>query len=318
MKPTNFNILITSLSDKVPLILAVKAASKKLGNEGKIIGADIDKNCIGSYFVDHFYEIEKLSDINLNSFLEYCKSNNIKAIIPTRDGELLWFAKNMTFFSKHGIAIMISEAKAIESCIDKLKFAETLEKKNFPTIKTTNTIDNLDAASFVVKEQFGAGSRSIGLNLDRSNALNHSLKLEHPMFQPFIKGEEISVDIYYDKAGKAKGGIARKRILVVNGESQITTTFNSPEIIELCSKAGEQLGLYGHAVWQVIIDENNKPQIIECNSRFGGASTLSVACGLDSFYWFLLESENSELSKHPFIPNKTIRTQIRYKTDKLI
>jgi carbamoyl-phosphate synthase large subunit len=31
-------------------------------------------------------------------------------------------------------------------------------------------------------------------------------------------------------------------------------------------------------------------QVIECNPRFGGASTASIAVGLDSLYWSLAEA----------------------------
>jgi carbamoyl-phosphate synthase large subunit len=40
--------------------------------------------------------------------------------------------------------------------------------------------------------------------------------------------------------------------------------------------------------------------LVECNPRFGGASSLSVEAGLDSFRWFLLEAGGHSLELTPF------------------
>jgi carbamoyl-phosphate synthase large subunit len=55
--------------------------------------------------------------------------------------------------------------------------------------------------------------------------------------------------------------------------------------------------------------------IIECNARFGGASTASIAVGLDSIYWSLCEL----LNMTPGIPefdrlNQEVR-QVRVASD---
>ena len=52
---TNFNVLITSISRKVPLIKAVKKAFAKLGNSGKVYGADASVDCVGRFFVSCVY-----------------------------------------------------------------------------------------------------------------------------------------------------------------------------------------------------------------------------------------------------------------------
>ena len=50
------------------------------------------------------------------------------------------------------------------------------------------------------------------------------------------------------------------------------------------------MGLTGHALAQVIVDENDSLNIVEINPRLGGASPLSLACGLHSIEWFLRET----------------------------
>ena len=69
---------------------------------------------------------------------------------------------------------------------------------------------------------------------------------------------------------------------------------------------------------QIILDANNKIHIIECNSRFGGASTLSIEAGLDSFYWFLHEANSINIDNMPFQLKKQKIRQIRFPQDLII
>jgi carbamoyl-phosphate synthase large subunit len=312
----NINIMVTSISKKVPLLKMVKKASLKLGNQGKIFGADMDENCIGKYFVDLFWKMPPIEELNLNELLEYLINNNISCIIPTRDKELLFWAKYKTFLSQKGIEAMVSNYNSVEICFDKLKFYKVLSKLGFPVIETTENISSIKAKSYVVKEKTGAGSGNIGINLKKEEALLHAKKLKEPVFQPYIEGEEFSVDLYITKKGKTKGVVARKRELVIGGESQITTAIRDKKLETLCSDLAEKLNLYGHVVIQVIKDKKGKFHIIECNPRFGGASTLSIECGLDSFYWFLLEVLGEDIDDYFFIFKK--KKLVRYPQDLII
>ena len=75
------------------------------------------------------------------------------------------------------------------------------------------------------------------------------------------------------------------------------------------------LNLSGHVILQAIIDENEHIHLIECSTRFGGASTLAIRAGLDSFYWAYLESCNTSLNDYPFCPSQSKIKQIRYPKD---
>ena len=80
----------------------------------------------------------------------------------------------------------------------------------------------------------------------------------------------------------------------------------------------DTLNLYGHAIFQIIEDWEGHFHVIECNPRFGGASTASVAVGLDSFLWFLMESAGINLEGVPFLRSQKDIKQIRFMTDKII
>lgn len=311
----NANVLITSISKKVPLIKAVKKAVKRCYKESKVIGGDCSPNTIGKYFAHDFWLMPQIEQLHISYLIDYCQQNSIKTIIPTRDGELLFFAAKAHTLQENGISIMISNYPTVECCLDKFLFFEVLNDFNCPVIPTVANINEISCKSYVVKERYGAGSKNIALNCSRQDAIKHAGLLENPIFQPFIEGREISVDLYVGKDGICKGVVARTRELVVNGESQITRTIRDEKLENICAEIAQKLGIYGHAVFQVLIDSQGNYHIIECNNRFGGASSLSLAAGLDSFYWFLLESNGYSIGSELFVRSTEEKTQVRYAED---
>jgi carbamoyl-phosphate synthase large subunit len=142
----------------------------------------------------------------------------------------------------------------------------------------------------VVKERFGSGSAGTRLGLNPDEAYRYAKNLSLPIYQPYIRGQEYSIDVYVPFTGKNCRAVTRSRDKVIGGESKISTIKDMPILANICCDAAQCLGLAGHAVFQAIIDENNIAHIIECNCRVGGASTLSMQAGLSSLQWFLLES----------------------------
>lgn len=310
------NVLISSLSKKVPLVQAVRKALKKCVKKGKIFGADVNPHCVGRYFVDHFWHVPLLHELELVDFLNFCTTHHVKFVIPTRDGELSFFAENKQRLSKEGIEVMVSSVEVINLCLDKQVFYQTLNGLGLSAISTSEHPDFSNVHTYVVKERFGAASEKVGLKLTKEQAIQWAQKLNDPIFQPHIAGEEISIDLYVDKTGEAKGVICRRRDLVIDGESQVTTSFRDEPLELLCGNLAERLGLYGHVMFQVIRGEQSGDyHFLECNPRFGGASTLSIEMGLDSFYWFMLEGLGKNLDQYPFKMTLTEKQLLRHPAD---
>ncbi len=310
------NVLISSVSRKIPLIHAVEKSLKKLSVPSSLIAGDSDKNCIGIYFVDDFIVFPALEELTPELFISLCQYHEINAVIPTRDGELSFFSKNKERFLQEGIHVMVSNTDALQIAADKLLFFQTTSQMGYSPVMTSDNIDDISGNSYVVKERFGAGSRKMGLGLSYDQAVKHAKHLNHPIYQPFIIGKELSIDFYIALNGKGKGVIVRTRDLVISGESQITTSIINTELEEMALSLAEELGLYGHCMFQVIHDsENELYHLLECNPRFGGASTLSLEMGLDSFYWFFLEALGENLDDYPFQREKSEKKLVRYPED---
>jgi len=312
LKKINPNILITSISKKVPMIRSVVKGVKKINGAIKIIGGDSNDLCIGKYFVDQFWKMPQLNELSFKNLIDYCKENKIGLIIPTRDGELNYFSSIKDDLLKENIFVMVSDKENILLCLDKLQFSQ-LKKIN--AIPSSENVNEISSNRYVVKERFGAGSHNIGINLNKNNAISFAEKLNNPIYQPFIIGYEISVDAYISRKGTVKGLIMRRRDNVINGESIITTSFHDKNMEKEFNRILSYLNLYGHVILQAIISDKGEVFIIECNPRFGGASTLSIYAGLDSFYWAYLESMKAPIENYPYVRCKKEIKQVRYPND---
>jgi carbamoyl-phosphate synthase large subunit len=285
------SILMTSASRKVPLLRALKQAAIRLERSVQVIAGDMDPMAVSQVEADSFWQMAPLGDEVLNELIEECRSRSISFVLPTRDGELDFWARHRETFAQAGIDVIVSPPSAIALCRDKLEFARFGSDAGLPIIPAAISPDPFGESSLVVKERFGAGSVGLGLDLMRDAALEHARGLEDPVFQPFIAGLEISIDGWADKHGQVAGVVLRRRDLVVSGESQVTTTFRDIRLEEQAKQVLTALQLRGPVVLQAIVVDGGL-QVIECNPRFGGSSTASIAAGLDSLYWSLAEAVN--------------------------
>jgi carbamoyl-phosphate synthase large subunit len=312
--PAARHVLIGSVAGKVPLIAAVRQAAAKLRPGILVEGGDAAASPIGAHFVDRFWRMPPLNELTVAALIAHCREAGIGVIVPTRDGELAWYAAAASELAAAGVHVMVSGGEAVEACVDKLRFADLPG-----TIPTHRELPVAATGRWVVKERFGAGSRSLGLNLGPEEARAHAARLSEPVFQPYVAGREVSVDAYVDRRRRVKGVVVRTRDTVVNGESQVTTTLEAPQCEAACRRVIALLPFYGHLVFQAIVDDAGGVHLIECNARFGGASTLSVAAGLDTFYWLLLEAEGADLAEYPFTYDaRTPLRQVRHAADLVV
>lgn len=304
------NILITSLGEKVPLIKTVINAKNEYDKSIKVLGIDINNQILGKYFVEEFYVIPRLSILEIHEFINFCIKHLVGYIIPTRDEDVLFFAKNKQILKENGISIFSSDFNAVELCFDKYLFVKN-NQVNF-NIQTSLNIDELkNVDKYVVKDRFGSGSKNVGINLNYNEAKNLAKEIENPIFQEYIEGEEYSIDSYITKTNSFIGMIIRKRELVSNGEAVNTFVVEDKILEEKIKDFLLKNKIVGHSVTQVIKRED-KYYLVECNTRFGGASTLAYKMGLKSFYWFLCE-ENEK--KFKYRRKKKNLRQVRVKKD---
>jgi len=301
-------VLVTSSGNKAPLVRALQIATREVLPSHVVMAGDSDETAPTQYVADGFWPMPPTRDEFLNEIVHGLRRRQVGIVLPTRDGELMFWANHADRLAQEGIQVIVSKPDSLQRCLDKLEFARFGAANGLPFIPTREHFDDVRSGRWVVKERFGAGSRSIGLQLDCADAIAHAAKLESPVFQPYIDGQEVSVDAWLDRQHQLKGLILRRRDCVVNGESQVTTTFSDARLEEQATAILQSLKLIGPVVMQVLVGADGGVHVIECNPRFGGASTLGIAAGLTSLHWSLLEAAGAELVSWPF---RRIEGQIR-------
>jgi carbamoyl-phosphate synthase large subunit len=311
-------VLVSSAARKVPLVRAMQAAVRQIDPHGRVVAGDLHPGALSAAVADDFWAMPPTRDDQLPALVTGLRERGIRCVLPTRDGELDFWARHAEALQREGIAVLVAPAAALGLCLDKLAFARFGAERGLPFIAAALHPDELGSGPYVVKERHGAGSRSLGLDLARDAALAHARGLEAPIFQPMVRGTEISIDGWLDRRGRCKGVVLRRRDRVVNGESEVTTTF-SDAALEACSaRMLEALGLSGPVVMQAMLDAQGDLQVIECNARFGGASTTGIAVGLDSLLWSLRQALGEDVSAWPFLRAPGQVRQVRLPTDLLI
>lgn len=280
---------MTSAGSKIPLLKAVEDALARVSPGFEVIAADSDETSPASVFAQKFMLIKRNDDWDKGSLLQGLQERRVRAVLPTRDGELLEWARRKKEFASSGIQVICSDEAPLHRVLDKLVFFEWGVKLGFPMILTALTLEEIPSSRVVVKERIGSGSKGVFLNVSREVAEAYQANLKHPIFQPFIEGREVSVDCFLTRESKVHGLVLRWRNRVRNGESEVTTTFRDSKLEETFAKILEHSGLVGPVVMQAIVGPAGV-KVIELNPRFGGASTASLSVGLDSLAWALAES----------------------------
>jgi carbamoyl-phosphate synthase large subunit len=308
-------ILVSSGAGKVPLVRAMQKAVKQIDPNGQVVAGDLNPQSLTALVADGFWLMPPTSDDKLEDLIIGLRMQQINIVLPTRDGELMFWSRHAARLRAEGVQVIVSECEPLRRCLDKLEFYAFGKANNLPFIPTCDRIEEISSDRLVVKERFGSGSRAIGINLDRTQALAHATTLEQPIFQPYIEGIEFSVDAWLDQRHRVKGLVLRRRDKVINGESQITTTFTDKVLEVQVQKVIESLELCGPIVLQVILDVNRGIHVIECNGRFGGASTTGIAAGVNSLYWSILETQSVAMDEYYFSRIDGEIRQIRIPSD---
>jgi len=310
-------ILVTSLSKKVPLVNSLREMFEEHKIEAKIIGGDSSIDSLGKYFVDEFWHMPKLQDLQIQEVIHYCHLHKVSIILPTRDAELKFWSVNKTVLKKNGISVMISSRKTIGLCYDKLKFYNFLQKKNLSVVETSLLLNKDIYKSYVVKSRFGSGSQTTFIDVPYDVAKTIMKNEVDTIFQPYIDGQEYSIDCYRSAKTQEVSMVIRSRDVVINGESAVSTVqHNDEEIQNIVLETAKVLNIDGHCVFQGIrAKETNSFILIECNPRVGGASSLSMKVGLTSLLWFANEEKLIKLEQTKFEKRAEISQMIRVPKD---
>lgn len=286
------NILITSAGQRVSLVRAFQKELSIINDSSKVYTADFNPEMAPACHVsDGFFKITKVTDPDyISELLKLCISLDIKLIIPTIDTELMVLASNRSTFLKNGIIPIVSSSDFVEKCRDK-RLINIFFKQHNISIPHVFEKDRLSFPLFI-KPYDGSLSKDTFLVEKPEDLTPYQLSNPKLMFMEYVDPsifEEYTVDTYYDKNGKLKCAVPRKRIFVRAGEINKGLTRKNEIITAIFENLCFIDGAVGCLTMQFFFNPLTKVILgIEINPRFGGGYPLSYLAGAN-YPKYLLE-----------------------------
>lgn len=297
------NILITSAGKRVSLVKIFKKEALSFNSEAKVMTTDANPELSAACQVaDASFKVPRINDSSyLESLIDICKKNAIDIIIPTIDTELAILAKNRELLTEIGSIPVISEENFISKCRDKriihgffesydIKVAKEFEKNNYKL-------------PLFIKPSDGSRSEDTFLITQESQMRDRYFEEERFMFLEYISPklyDEFTCDLYYDRKGRLKCAVPRKRIEVRDGEVNKGITLRSALVDYIKKRLHTVPGAQGCLTVQFFMEKEGDHVVgIEVNPRFGGGYPLSYLAGANFPKWIIEE----------YILNKEIEDQ---------
>lgn len=162
---------------------------------------------------------------------------------------------------------------------DKARFARHLEAAGLPVIPTvTGDQEAPWPTPWFVKPRVGNGTR--GARRIDSPAEAEQLRRADHVLQPFVEGEEATVDLLAGEDGRLVAAVCRWRREVRAGISVVSETFYDSDLRELALRLTDLLPVRGAANFQAIRDPTAGWRIVELNPRLGSGHPLAHAAGV--------------------------------------
>ena len=297
------NILFTCAGRRNYLVNYFK---EELNGRGKVFAADLSKSAPALAEADVAILVPEVDDPGYIDALEsIIEKHNINAVISLNDLELPVLSANSDRLGKNGCRVIVSNAKVIDTCFDKLKTVEFAEKLNIKTPKTFTSVKDVVIAvdkgrvdfPLVVKPRWG--SSSIGLEfpedrtelelaykllnyrLDRTilSGISASDRERAIIIQEKIEGSEYGLDIINDLDGNHKAVIVKKKLSMRAGETDKAMTVDHPQLMKYGKMIGEALGHISNLDCDFFQDSDGEHYLLEMNPRFGGGYPFSHEAG---------------------------------------
>jgi carbamoyl-phosphate synthase large subunit len=230
------------------------------------IASDINQNCAAETLANEFIV---MPEYKAHSFWEKINNllnkHNIDIVIPSFDETLLGWSEKKDIFHDKNISVIISEPSSIEVCQDKWLTYNFFSDNGVPTAKSS-----LEQKFTLVKPRFGRGGKGVDISGEKIN-------MKGMISQEYLEGDEFTVDVFCDQNGEPVYIIPRRRKVVIDGKSTISTTEYNDQIEGLVKYICTKLKFIGPINFQCFLTLSNEIKFIEINPRIAGGMALGMA-----------------------------------------
>ncbi len=280
-----YRILFTGIGRRVELIQAFRRAALCQDKKIRLYGTDMDGTAPALLFVDAARKICGMRDERyIPALLEICRKDAIHLLIPTIDTDLSVLSENRKQFEAIGTKVLISSPEMVRICRDKYItsrfFTECGLKTPLPVRDWKQYAGGYPA---FIKPRDGSSSVNAFKVLNVKQLEQYASQAGHPVIQPFIRGDEYTIDIFCDFRGNPVFVTPRLRMAVRSGEVLKTKITLDARMIAENQAIIRRFKPCGPITVQMIREETTgEDYYIEINPRFGGGAPLSMKAGADS------------------------------------
>ena len=277
-------IMFTSVGRRVELIQEFKSAAKRLDIDLTIHGADIADTAPALAFCDKIHLVHKIRDERyIPELSELCAKEHIDLLIPTIDTDLLLLSKNKDLFKKSRTKVMVSDSDKVQLCRDKNLTSDFFRSCGLNAPQTVNNYSEYKGEfPCFIKPKDGSSSIDAFKVNDSAELKVYAEHIKDYVIQPFVSGEEYTIDIFCDFDSNPIYITPRKRLSVRAGEVLKTEICQDKKVIEEMKKLIRQFKPCGPITVQLIRNNAGEDYYIEINPRFGGGAPLSMKAGANS------------------------------------
>ncbi len=224
--------------------------------------------------------------------LARCRALGADVVLPTVDAELRPLAAARQRFAGHGIELLLAPAAALDVILDKLTLARHCA--SIVRVPRTEALGpGTDLASWpypvIVKPRSGSGSRGFRVIGSAQELAALIAQVEQPtqanepglLVQEYLPGEEFSIDVLADAAGRVIASVPRLRARVDSGVSVGGRTVHDAGLEGFGRAVAEATGVTFVANVQAKRDAGGRPALLEVNPRMPGTLGLTIASGVD-------------------------------------
>jgi carbamoyl-phosphate synthase large subunit len=304
MKPKRI-ILISSAGRRVELIQCFRQSASTLGIEVRVIAVDLKPAMSAACQVaDLAMPVPRCDHPDyVPALLDICAGHGVDLVVPTIDPELAILSRHTGSFHAIGAWVSVSKAATVDVARDKLRTARLLAEHGLPAPRSALVAEVLSAPrdwTWPVMMKPRAGSSSIGTRVVTSpDDLVALAGGADQMVQELLRGEEYTVNLFFDRDGRMHCAIPHRRLEVRGGEVAKGITRRHPELERIAWRLGAALeGARGALCIQAMVDDAGTPAVFEINARFGGGYPLAHRAGARFAQWLLEEASGRPLSAH--------------------
>jgi carbamoyl-phosphate synthase large subunit len=278
----------------------------------RIIGIDATADAVGAGGCDRFV-VAPMGDAPgyVDFLLDLCREEGIQAVVPWSDEEAFAVARNRDRFAAEGIAVAAPPLEIADITRNKGELLDWLKAKGVPVPEYRRVTDlgELRAAAremgypdkvLTIKPSVARGGRGVwalreagpdlgellhGTALDVitldtfMSAAEAAGDMPEMLLMPFFPGMVYDVDILQD-GDTCHYLVPRRRFHVRTNPFRGCYIHENPAVMELAEKVRDAAGMHCLYDIDLILDEHDKPWVLEINPRLSASVVATMEAGL--------------------------------------